>query len=160
MQVSTVCHARLEKSDRRLVIFYCAKHVHYMFFISPQTQECELCELEEDLQCGNVDDVDETFFDDCSSVDNFEAGCTCGCRICTLHDFVGSLTARHLFVRALPSSSIRTHCTPSTACDTLVGDRFLVKVRLSSRSAPLVWAWSLPSPLLAILPQLGQVCFL
>jgi len=61
------------------------------FFISPQTQECELCEIEEDLQCGNVDDVDETFFDDCSSVDNFEAGCTCGCRICTLHDFVGTV---------------------------------------------------------------------
>lgn len=31
MQVSTVWHARLERSDRRLLIFCCAKHVHYIF---------------------------------------------------------------------------------------------------------------------------------
>jgi len=45
-----------------------------------------------------------------------------------------SLTARHLFVRALPSSSIRTHCTPFSACDTRAEGRFLVEVRLSCRS--------------------------
>ena len=45
--------------------------------------------------------------------------------------------SRHLFVRALPSSSIRTHCTPFAACDTRAEGRFLVEVRLSCRSVQI-----------------------
>jgi len=61
------------------------------YFISPQTQECELCELDASLPCGSVDDVEEMYSDDCSSADNFQDGCTCGCRICSLHVFVGTV---------------------------------------------------------------------
>lgn len=59
------------------------------YFISPQTQECVLCEFQEASLCESTSDFDGMYFDDCSSLDNFQTGCTCGCRICTLHDFEG-----------------------------------------------------------------------
>ena len=44
--------------------------------------------------------------------------------------FDSSRTARHLFVRALPNSSIRIHCISSVAWDTRVEVEFLVEVKI------------------------------
>ena len=53
--------------------------------------------------------------------------------------FGSSRTARHLFVRALPNSSIRIHCTPSAAWDTRVEVKFLVKVKFFCKSSLIIW---------------------
>ena len=51
--------------------------------------------------------------------------------------FGSSRTARQLFVRALPNSSIRIHCTPFTVCGTRVEVKFLVRVKFSCKSVPI-----------------------
>ena len=53
--------------------------------------------------------------------------------------FGSSLTARHLFVRALPNSSIRIHCIPSVARDMRVGVEFLVTMKFFCRSSLIKW---------------------
>jgi len=53
--------------------------------------------------------------------------------------FESSRTARHLFVRALPNSSMRIHCIPSVAWDTRVGVGFLVKVKFFCNSSLINW---------------------
>jgi len=53
--------------------------------------------------------------------------------------FDSSRTARHLFVRALPNSSIRIHCIPSVAWDTRVEVEFLVKVKFFCNSSLINW---------------------
>ena len=53
--------------------------------------------------------------------------------------FDSSRTARHLFARALPNSSIRIHCIPSVAWDTRVEVEFLVKVKFFCKSSLIKW---------------------
>ena len=52
--------------------------------------------------------------------------------------FGSSRTARHLFVRALPNSSLRIHCTPSTACGARVEVKFLVRVKFFCKSSLII----------------------
>ena len=63
----------------------CALH----FFVSPRTQQCELCVPNPDLKCGGNDEIGNVYFDDCSSVDVLGRGCQCGCHVCELNDFQG-----------------------------------------------------------------------
>jgi len=53
--------------------------------------------------------------------------------------FDSSRTARHLFVRALPNSSIRIHCIPSVAWDTRVEVEFLAGLKFFCKSSLINW---------------------
>jgi len=53
--------------------------------------------------------------------------------------FGSSRTARHLFVRALPNSSIRIHCIPSVAWDVRVTVGFFIEVEFFCNISFITW---------------------
>jgi len=81
--------------------------------------------------------------------------------LCFLFD--SSRTARHLFVRALPNSSIRIHCIPSVAWGMPVEVWFLVKVKFFCNISLINWgmvlAHSSPSHPSSTRSSVSSLCF-
>jgi len=75
------------------------------------------------------------------------------CFLCFL--FGSSRTAWHLFVRALPNSSIRIHCILFAKCESQLG--FLLKLSSSAKFCLSPGSWFSPNPPLANLPLRGQL---
>ena len=65
----------------------CPRH----FFISPQTQQCEICLPDPTLKCSSEDGMGNVYYDDCSSLDVFGGECQCGCRLCGLQELQGTV---------------------------------------------------------------------
>jgi len=66
-------------------------------------------------------------------------------------------TAQHLFVRGLPSSSMRIHCIPSVAWLIRVAGGVLAVSRFCRSISLTICGMSSPIPLLASLPLGGRV---
>jgi len=59
-----------------------------LYFMSALTQQCQLCILPPDLVCPEQE-RGRSYVDDCSTQNHEGGGCSCGCRACDLHRYVG-----------------------------------------------------------------------